>query len=136
MSRSNQNDVPCRGENPGSVADWSDVAALQRRLIEAAETINLLAGDVGTAKHVIDYDGDRRKRALARAMQPALMGGDSAAKAEAEGRASETYAKELIQLGKEHQAALMVIAEFDAKRLEWETARSLLSMMKETIKQL
>ena len=121
---------------PTPAADWSDVAELQRKLIETVEAINGMANDVGLARHVCEYDSDRRKRALARAMSPALAGGDSAAKAEAEARASETYAKELNQLAKEHASAEQVITNWEAAKLRWETARSLLSLQKESMRQL
>ena len=119
---------------PQPVADWSDAAELQRQLVEAVEEIVRRASDVGLARHILEYDGDRKKRALARAMAPALKGGDSAAKAEAEARASDTYGAELVQLGKEQQAAQTCCLEFDALKLRWETARSLLSMLKEQVR--
>lgn len=125
-----------RQPNPGDVADWSSVAGLRAKMIEAVETLQQMADEVGKAAHVREYDGDRRKRALARAMAPALAGGDSAAKAEAEARASDTYAKELETLAKEHKAAEQVMSEWTAKKLVWESCRSLLSMQKETVKHL
>lgn len=120
--------------NINPAADWSDTAALQQRLHEAAERIQAMAGDVGLAKHVIEYDSDRRKRALARAMGPGLAGGASAAKADAEARASEPYAKELEVLAKQHAAALQQVQEHDAAKVAWETARSLLAMLREQVK--
>lgn len=127
---------PTNEQPVASHADWSDAAALQQRLSEAADKLANMAADVGSAKHVLEYDGDLRKRALARAMKPALAGGDSAAKAEAEGRASDGYSQELGVLGKQHQAAEQVVAEWEAAKINWETARSLLSMLKETVRQV
>ncbi len=119
---------------PQPVADWGDARELQREMVSAVEEISRRAADVGLARHVLEYDSDRRKRALARAMAPPLAGGDSAAKAEAEARASASYSAELTQLGKEHQAAETVCLEFEAVKLKWETARSLLSMLKEQVR--
>lgn len=121
---------------PSDVADWSDVAELQRCMAGSVERLAALASDVGAAKHVLEYDSDRRKRALARAMAAALLGGDSAAKAEAEGRASPGYDKEFAQLGKEHQAAEQIQTEWEVERLRWDTARSLLAMQRESTKHL
>lgn len=118
------------------MADWTEVAGLQQKMIETVEAMSLLAGHVGMAKHVVEYDGDRRKAALARAMAAPLAGGSSAAKAEPEGRASETYAKEIAVLSRQHESALVSIEEYYALKLQWETARSLLSMQKETVKHL
>jgi hypothetical protein len=69
-------------------------------------------------------------------MAAPLAGGSSAAAAEAEGRASEAYTKELNQLGKEHAAACQVVSEYDALRLMWQTAQSLLAMQRETMRTL
>jgi len=118
------------------VADWSDVAALQQRLAETVERINAMASDVGMAKHVLEYDGDMRKKALGRAMAAPMAGGASAAKAEAEARASESYAKEMAVLAKSHLAAEQTVAEFEAMKLTWDTARSLLAMSRESMKNL
>lgn len=114
-------------------ADWSDVESLQRRLLESSEALTSMTPEVGLAKHVQEYDSDLRKRALARAMSAALAGGASAAKAEAEGRSSELYNKELSTLAKQHQAACETIAAWEAQRCAWETARSLLSVTKATM---
>jgi hypothetical protein len=118
------------------VSDWTEVASLQQRLATTVEQINAMAADVGMAKHIIEYDSNRTKKALARAMAAPLAGGSSAAAAEAEGRASEAYTKEMAQLGKEHAAACQVVSEFEALRLVWDTARSLLAMSREQIKTL
>ena len=121
---------------PANLSDWSDVAALQQRLAESVEAMSRMAAAVGMAKHVLEYDGDQRKRALARAMAPALAGGASAAKAEVEGRTSETYAKELAVLAKAHQSAATQIVEWEVTKLQWQTAQSLLAMQRESVKRL
>lgn len=121
---------------PASLSDWSDVSALQKQMIEAVQAMSGMADSVGLARHILSYDGDRRKRALARAMAAALAGDESAAKAEAEARASDPYAKELAVLGKEHQAAETQITDWECAKLRWETARSLLAAQREGIRHL
>lgn len=121
---------------PGSVADYSSVAGLQQQMVEAIELMSGMADAVGMARHVLSYDSDQRKRALARAMSAALAGGESATKAEAEARASETYAKELAVLGKQHQAAETQITDWECAKLRWSTAQSLLAMHREEVKRL
>ncbi len=121
---------------PGQVADWSDLAALQERMAATVTSMSQIASDVGMAKHVLEYDSDRRKRALARAMKAPLAGGESAAKAEAEGRASESYTKELAQLGAEHAMAEQTVMEWESAKLIWSTCQSLLAMQRETVKRL
>lgn len=118
------------------VADWTEVASLQQRLSETVEKINRMAGDVGMAKHVLEYDPDMRKKALGRAMAAPMAGGASAAKAEAEARASDSYAREMVVLAKSHQLAEQTVMEFEALKLTWDTARSLLAMSRESMRTL
>lgn len=120
--------------SPHNLADWSDCAAIQKRMVEAVQEMERLSPETGMAKHVIEYDSDRRKQALARAMRAALAGGESAAKAEAEARASASYEKELSQLGVEHKMAEQTLKDWEVLKLKWETCRSLLSMQKELAK--
>lgn len=121
-------------QTPSELSDWSDCEAIQKRMIEAVEEMQKIAPQVGLSKHVLEYDSDRRKRALARAMQPALKGGDSAAKAEAEARASDGYAAELAQLSVEHKMAEQTVMEWEAAKLVWSTCQSLLAMQREMAK--
>lgn len=117
-------------------ADWSDVAALQQRLSESADRIAAMAGDVGLARQVREYNGDQRKRVLAIAALPLLKAGESAAAADMEARASEPYGAALKQLAKELATAEQTIARWEAERLAWDSARSLLSMVKSQVGQL
>ncbi len=121
---------------PSQIADWSDLAGLQAKLIEAVEAMQAMSDEVGTAKTILEFSGERKKRALARGCAAAIAGGDSVAKAESESRASEAYGKELSVLQKEHEAAEQSIARWDVERIKWESCRSLISMTKETVKHL
>lgn len=116
---------------PAEIADWSDTAELQKRMAAAVEEMERLSPEAGMAKHILEYDGDRRKQALARSMRAALAGGESAAKAEAEARASEGYAKELSQLGVEHKMAEQTLKSWEVLKIQWETCRSLLAMQRQ-----
>lgn len=117
-------------------ADFSDVAALQKRLMQSADKLSSMAGSVAQARQVREYDGDRRKRCLAVAALPLLTAGASSAAADTEARASEPYAASMKQLGVELVAAEKVIAEWDATRIQVECARSLLSMVKSQMSNL
>ena len=121
--------------NPGTAApDWSTVEELQRRMVETVQAMDALADDVGLARQVREFSGDQRKRALARAMAAALAGGDSAAKAEAEARGSDTYGKELAVLERQLTAAEQTIARWDCAKIQWESCRSLIAMQREATK--
>lgn len=94
-----------------------------------------MAQEVAKARQVREYDSDRRKRCLALAMKPFLEDG-SAAAAEALARASEEYQKSMKQLGNELVAAEKVIADYEATKIQWESARSLLAMQRDMTRNL
>lgn len=121
---------------PSDVADWTDIHALQKRMADAVSALAALADDVGMARQVQAYDSDRRKRALARAMAAPLAAGEPVSKAEAEGRASEAYAKEMLVLKNEMAAAEKITVQYDVLKIVWESCRSLLSVQKEAVKRL
>lgn len=103
-------------------------------MTDTVDEMQRIAPEIGMAKHVLQYNSDRCKQALARAMRAALAGGESAAKAEAEARASEGYAKELSQLSIEHKMAQQTVMEWEAAKLTWSTCQSLLAMQRELAK--
>lgn len=116
-------------------ADYSDVAMLQKRMVDAADKLSKMAGDLAKAKQVREYDGDRRKRALAVAAAP-LLTENSASAAETMARASDPYHTAMKQLAAELLTAERVIADHDAVRIQWETARSLLAMQRDMTRNL
>lgn len=118
---------------PAASANSEDLGELARQLTEASERLSEMAADVGAAKHVLEYDGDRRKRVLAIAANPLLAAGSSSVAADTEARASEPYHKAMQQLGREHEAACKVVAEWEAAKIKVDVARSLLSMEKTKI---
>lgn len=117
-------------------ADYSETIAIQRQLSDCVNKLNAMAGRVALARHVREYDSDRRKRALAIAAMPLLKAGASSAAADTEARASGPYEAAMIQLGKEFVAAEKALAEWDALRIQIEVARSLLSMQKASMTNL
>lgn len=114
-------------------SDASDVAAMQRRLLEASDKLARMADDVARARTVQEYDGECRKRALALFVREFLTSGDSASAADTKGRASLGYGEELERLRAGYEAAAAVIARHDAVMAEWKTAQSVLSSLKATI---
>ncbi len=95
-----------------------------------------MAPTVATARHVREYDSDRRKRCLAVAALPLLKAGLSATAADTEARASEAYQSAMKQLGIEFVAAEKTLAEWDAIKIQVEVARSLLSLQKSQMQNL
>ncbi len=125
-----------KSPTPASISDWSDVAGLQAKMVESIEAMQQLADETGTARTILEFSSDRRKRALARACAAALAGGESVAKAESQARADEAYGKELSVLQREHEAAEQTIAKWDVLKITWSGAQSLLAMQRESVKHL
>lgn len=114
-------------------ADYSTIEAISARLIEASDALGRQTERVAKARMVRDYDSDRRKRALSCAVKDFLDEGVSAAAAEHKARASESYAELMKSTGKDLLAAEQAIAEWEATKCRWESARSLLSVQKSII---
>jgi hypothetical protein len=117
-------------------ADFSDGQTLQDRLTLAADKLSSMTGDVAVARQVVNFDSDRRKRALAIAAAPLLAAGNTNAGADTEARASGVYAAAMKQLGEQYAAAEKVLAEWEATKIQFECARSLLSAQKAAMQSL
>lgn len=113
------------------LADSREIYDLEKRLQHSADKLAGMVAAVGNARQVIEFTGDMRKRALAKAMTPFLDSGESATAADAKGRASFNYGEELKSLTEQLRAAESVKAEWEAVRIQWESSRSLLSMQRE-----
>lgn len=116
--------------------DFSDCLELQRQLQLAVTALVKMTSVVAAARHVREYDTDRRKRILAIAAMPFLKAGLSSAAADTEARASQQYADAMKVLGNELVVAEKALAEWDATKIKIEVARSLLSLSKATISNL
>ena len=112
------------------------MSSLQERMLESLRAIQEMTSEIGVARTAREYNGDLRKRALARAMAAPLAGGESAAKAEAEARAADGYGKELDALAKQLTAAEQTVALYDAHKLAWNSAQSLIANAREELKRL
>lgn len=91
---------------------------------------------VAKARVIRDYDGERRKAILSRAVADFLKEGESAAAAEHKARASSSYADCMKLVRKELESTESVVAEWEAAKLRFEAARSLLSIQKQLITNL
>lgn len=117
-------------------ADYSECMEVQQKLLAAVDKLSGMANNVALARHVREYDGDRRKRVLATATLPFLKAGGSSAAADTEARASETYQAAMQQLGKEFTSAEKVLADWDATKIQVDVLRSLLALQRSQITQL
>lgn len=117
-------------------ADYSSIEAISQRLIEASNALSEMVEGVAKARHVREYDSDRRKRALSSSVTDFLKAGDSAAAAEHNARASTAYAEAMKGLARDLTAAEQTVAEWESVKIRWETARSLLSVQKSLVTNL
>lgn len=117
-------------------ADYGSIEAISARLIEASDALGAMSERVAKARHIREYDSDRRKRALSCAVADFLKNGGSAAAAEHNARASESYAQMMKERGADFIAAEAVINEWEAMKIKWETARSILSVQKSLVANL
>ena len=113
------------------VTDYSTIEQISARLIESSEELARMVESVAKARQIRDYDGDRRKRALSVAVADILRNGDmSGIAAEHMARSSDGYGEAMKMIGKDLVNAEQIITAWDAAKLRWETARSLLSVQK------
>ena len=92
-----------------------------------------MASDVADAKTIKEFSNDRLKRAFSVEVAGFLEAGESAAASEHKARASKEYGTHLHDLMEQHKSALRVIEEHDALRVQFESARSILSVEKSKI---
>jgi hypothetical protein len=119
-----------------SAPDHSDVAVIQKRLKTACRKLHELAPEVGMARQIISFDSDRRKNLLARYTVKHIKDGESVAASETLARADTAYEAELSGLADVLTQAETTLRQYEAERCSWESARSLLSMQRETMKTL
>lgn len=122
--------APSNPSQPPDRPDHSTVEAVSARLLESADRLAAMTEDVANARTVREFAGDRRKRSLALAVREHLAAGDSAASAETKGRASVQYGEDIDKQSRALEIAERMIADHDAERIKWETARSILSTLK------
>jgi hypothetical protein len=118
------------------MTDNHDISQVETRLKDATRRLHQLAPQVGAAKQIRQFDTDRRKNLLAKYVVRALKEGHSATAAEAYGRSDEAYQTELAVMSREYEASEKTLAIWEAEQCSFEAARSLLSMMKESLKVL
>ncbi len=123
-------------QSRSNLADHSTVERAERQLERCGNTLAGMSDMLAEAKQVIEYDSDRRKRALADVMAVLLDEGDSAAAAECKARASKQYGEAFIHLGMQLRDALRVTEKAVALKIQWESARSLLSMERAKVNML
>lgn len=115
------------------MTDSDTIAKAQAQLNRCALDMAAMASDVADSKTIKEFTNDRLKRAFSVEVERFLSAGDSAAAAEHKARASAPYGAHLHDLMEQHRSALRVIEKYDATKIQFEAARSLLSVEKAKI---
>jgi hypothetical protein len=102
----------------------------------AAHNLHGMAEESGMARTIVEYDSDRRKNCLARHALKHIKAGESAAAADTLARSDPAYDAELQGFFDQFSQAQATLKKEEAEKCSWETARSLLARMRETIKTL
>ncbi len=109
------------------MTDNETIAKAQKQMNTCALEIAKISADVADAKTIKEFSGDRLKRALSIEVSRFLEAGDSGVAAENKARASAQYGAHLTDLENQYKTAMRVIEQFDAAKIKFESARSILS---------
>ncbi len=112
------------------LTDQDTITQAQAQLNRCALALAELGNDTADARTIREFSNDRLKRAFSVEVTRFLSAGDSATASEHKARASEQYGAHLADLMNQHKEALRVIEKWDGLKVQWESARSLLSVEK------
>lgn len=110
--------------------DHDTITKAEAQMNRAAVSLEKMSNDVGDAKQVREFSSDRLKRAFSVAVVEFLDAGDSGVASEHKARASKPYGAALHDLGEQYKTAMRVIEKYEAMKVQFESARSLLSVEK------
>lgn len=112
------------------MTDHDTITKAQAQMNRCAMDLATMSNDVGDAKQVKEFSSDRLKRAFSVAVIEFLDAGDSGVASEHRARAGKTYGAALHDLGEQYKSAMRVIEKYEALKVQFESARSLLSVEK------
>ena len=114
--------------------DILDLAQATRELDRLSVQLCGMVEEYGEAKLIIEYDSERRKSALSRAVMKAFKdGADSTTKAEHMARCSVSFEEDMKTLGRHLAHAEKVRFKFDSSKIRVEALRSRISATKSAI---
>jgi hypothetical protein len=101
---------------------------VQKEADKLSQQLLEMTDDRAAAAHILEYDGDRRKRALAESVLSAFKAGaNSSAHAEHIARASDAYGAAITQLGREYAAAEQTRKRAEGIQIRLDVLRSIMS---------
>ena len=99
-----------------------------------SEKLQGMKDELADARMVLEYDGERKKAAISRAVLAAFKAGaDSTARAEHEARSSAKYEEDMRALANAYAKAERVRIEYETTRIRLEVLRSMLSTQRSLI---
>ncbi len=113
-----------------SFTDNDNITKAEAMMSRCASELVKMSADVADAKTVKEFSSDRLKRAFSVEVARFLDAGDSGVAAEHKARASKEYGTHLHDLREQYKTALREIEKHDALKVQFESARSILSTEK------
>lgn len=115
---------------------WEDIADIERRLERIVDDLATMAKDVAAARQIQDFSSDRRKSALADAIEIVMANKPDASVSAAEhaARALPSYKQKMKELVQESVKAETAIATWQVLHARFDCLRSILSTRKEIAK--
>jgi len=114
--------------------DITDLANTTREADRLSEKLQGMKDELADARMVLEYDGERKKAAISRAVLAAFKAGaDSTARAEHEARSSAKYEEDMRALANAYAKAERVRIEYETTRIRLEVLRSMLSTQRSLI---
>jgi hypothetical protein len=108
--------------------DFSDIATLQAEIYACLDKQDKMRDEFAVARQIAEYDGERRKMLLAKAVQDAP--GKSIAEREVNARASQAYYDALTVLAGAYIDSQRVISRYHGLQSKMDALRSILSTQK------
>jgi len=109
--------------------DADEINRIVTALEVARDELSGMTSAVGKARQINSWDSERRRAALSRAVAP-LLATNGVSAAEHLARASEGYVEAMRILQRDLYDAEKTLAEYEAVKTRWESARSVLSIQK------
>jgi hypothetical protein len=115
------------------MSDFEELSKATRELEKLSIQLAAMVPSVADARTVLEYDSERRKAALSRAVLTAFKAGaTSTSHAEHEARASAKYEDDMRGLATDYTKAERTKTEFEVIRIKVDSLRTLVSAAKLT----
>lgn len=113
--------------------DFEDLSKTTRELEKLSIQLTQMVPRVAEARTILNFDSDRRKSALSRAVLAAFKAGSSStSQAEHEARGSSKFESDMKDLVSQYTQAEKVRTEYEVLQIKVDTMRTLVSAAKAT----